>query len=90
MAERLVPSHFHSPPKEGKTKVVIKSSHHEPDSTCNQSVVENRQWKIEKKYEAEIPDIEAGWGTKEQIVNDRMIVEKCMDQRISLYRCFID
>ena len=31
-----------------------------------------------------------GKGTREQIVNIRIMIEKCRDQNMPLYRCFIE
>ena len=45
-------------------------------------------------YDREMAEEQAGFvggkGTREQIVNIRIIIEKCRDQNIPLYMCFID
>ena len=50
--------------------------------------------KIKLHYDREMAKEQAGFvegnGTREQIVNIRIITEKCRDQNIPLYMCFID
>ena len=49
---------------------------------------------IKLHYDREMAEEQAGFvegkGTREQIVNIRIIIEKCRDQNIPLYMCFID
>ena len=50
--------------------------------------------RIKLHYDREMAEEQAGFvegkGTREQIVNIRIIIEKCRDQNIPLYMCFID
>ena len=50
--------------------------------------------RIKLNYDREMAEEQAGFvegkGTREQIVNIRIITEKCRDQNIPLYMCFID
>ena len=50
--------------------------------------------RIRLHYGREMAEEQAGFvegkRTREQIVNIRIIIEKCRDQNISLYMCFID
>ena len=50
--------------------------------------------RIKLHYDREMAEEHAGFvegkGTREEIVNIRIIIEKCRDQNIPLYMCFID
>ena len=50
--------------------------------------------KIKLHYDREMAEEQVGFvegkGTREQIVNIRIIIEKCREQNIPLYMCFID
>ena len=96
MAKRLVQGGIHSTPEERKPEGVLQLSHNKPHSrpTCQQSVAEDHQRRIKLHYDREMAEEQAGFveekGTRVQKVNIRIIIEKCRDQNIPLYTCFID
>ena len=94
MAKRLVQGSMHSKPEERKPEGVLQLSHNKPHSTCQQSLLKIIKGKIKLHYDREMVEEQAGFvegnGTREQIVNIRIITEKCRDQHIPLYMCFID
>ena len=50
--------------------------------------------RLERKLDEEINQTQAGfrqnWGTRDQIFNLRMLIEKCREANINLHMCFID
>ena len=89
----ILSSSIHSNPEERKPEGVLQLSHNKPRSTCQQSFAEDHQRQNKAHYDREMAEEQAGFvegkGTREQIVNIRIIIEKCRDQNIPLYMCFI-
>ena len=50
--------------------------------------------RVERKLDKEINQTQAGFrqnrGTRDQILNLRMLIEKCREANINLHMCFID
>ena len=89
MAKRLVQGSIYSNPEERKPEGVLQLSHNKPHSTC--LLLKIIKGRIKLHYDREMAEEQAGFvegkGTREQIANIRIIIEKCRDQNIPLYMC---
>ena len=94
MANRLVQGGIHPTPEEMKPEAVLQLSNNTPHSTYQQILLKIIKGRIKLHYDREMAEERVGFVagklTREQIGNIRIIIEKCRDQHMSLYMCFID
>ena len=94
VATELEKISFHSNPKEGQCQRMFKLLHNCPYFTYQQGNAQNLQARLQQYVNQELSDVQAGFrkgrGTKDQIANFHLIIEKAREFQKNIYFCFID
>ena len=85
---------FRSNPKERQCQRMLKLPHIALISHASKVILKILQARLQQYVNQELPDIQAGFrkgrGTRDQIANNRWIIEKAREFQENIYFCFID
>jgi len=85
---------FHSNSKEWQCQRMFKLSHNALISHTSKIMLKILQVRLQQYMNHELPDVQAGFrkgrGTRDQIANIRLIIEKAREFQKNIYFCFID